>query len=221
MTIVLYGLAALLGVCALINLMMVLSVLKLRRADELLEVIPGGHEGAPYNAHEATAAAWAEANDFEPDLAADFHGALGPNPVRIRVWKSRYRKTFLVAYTAEKVTYWEFVTNLREGAGLTTSNTRDSVFLPSPPGFYVQAFHGADLDAIFERHESGLIHLHERFHLTIVDRAESTAAQIVEAIARQVAHVRAIPFWQFRGVWWYVVRRSVLNGKGVADQFPG
>jgi hypothetical protein len=214
--IIVFGLIAF---CAFINIMLVLSIKKLERADELLDVIDGGAamlSGPDY----AARAQWAAANDFEPDMVADFHGAVGAGPIRIGVWKNAYKKTFLSTYSTPEKIICEFVTILEKDSGLTTSNTKDSVLFPSAPGVFIQAFDGMELDELSKKHEAALVHLHQGRGLTIVERWESTDVLVLDSIRRQVAYVKSILLWQFRGAYWFLIRRSRINNKTIAEQYP-
>ncbi|MCF6284820.1 MAG: sulfatase-like hydrolase/transferase [Candidatus Hydrogenedentes bacterium] len=86
-----------------------------------------------------------------------------------------------------------------------------------------QSWHGVDgmdLDNLFQKHEAALVHLHQYKGLSIANRWKSTQTRILDPIRRQTAHVKSLPFWQFRGVYWYFIRRTRMNNKSIAQQFP-
>lgn len=45
--------------------------------------------------------------------------------------------------------------------------------------------------------------------------ARPFAEVFIEAMHRQSEHVQSIPFWPFRGLYWYAIRRAKLSGKTV------
>lgn len=214
-TVLLLGLAF----CVFVNTMVYLSVKKLENPDGLLVVRDGGAETLSTDPTLAFRAEWAAANGFAPDIRANFHGAVGGEVLEIAVWKSSYKKTFLSTYTAQGKVCCEFVTILEDDQGLTTSNMRDSLLIPPRPGSYTQAFDGLDLDRLSAEHEAALVFLHEHKGTKIVERWESTETLILDAVRQQMEYVQTIPLWQFRGIFWYLVRRYALNGKRVADRY--
>lgn len=220
MTWIATGVLVVLGLCALINVLVIVSINKLEDAENLLVVVEGGAARLEVSPDYATRHAWAAANEFEPDMLAEFHGAVGAGPITMAVWKNSYKKTFLSSYMVADKVLCEFVTIFEKNRGLTTSNAKDSLLFPPAPGHYIQAFDGMNIDGLYQKHEEALVHLVGKKHLQIVDRWESTDKLIVESIERQVNHVKSIPMWQFRGVYWFLVRRSTMNNKTIAEQYP-
>lgn len=216
-----YAMLFFLFIGAAINVVVILSVQKLEHPESLLEVIQNGESVLVNGADYAARAHWAEDNEFRPDLLADFHGAIGAGPITMAVWKNDYKKTFLSSYTVGGNIMSEFVTLLNNGGGLTTSNSIDSMLFPTAPGLYVQAFGGmTDLDKLFKKHEAALVHLNQKKNATIADRWETTDKLIVESIQRQIKYVKNLPFWQFRGCYWYFIRRLRMKNRSIADQHP-
>lgn len=213
------GILALLA-AVLINVILVKTIQKISNPDGLLVVDDEGHSKLYGNPAYAHVADWAKANGFEPDLAADFYGRTDGVRTQVLTWKNGYKKTFLAYYCTPEKDFWEFVTILKNDSALNSSNTKDSVMLPSPPGIFMQACEGLDLNTLFSWHEQALVFLHEAGDVAIVDRWESTDKLILESIRRQVAHVKSIPLWQFLGVYWFFVRRNRLNAKSIRDRYP-
>jgi hypothetical protein len=211
------GIVVLLGL--VINAIVVMTITRLSSAEGLLIVVDGGHAQMAGDANYEAVSAWAVANGFEPDIVADFHATPGPRPLRLMLWRNSYKKTYLSAYTTPEKLCWEFVTILTDDNVLTTASTKDAMTLPAAPGAYIQAFDGQDFDGLFRRHEAGLVYLHENKGLVIVDRWEPTEVLILHSIQRQVAHVRNLPLWQCRGVYWYFIRRPRLSNKPVEQLY--
>lgn len=203
-----------------IDVIVVISVRKMRQPEALLELIEHGptvlSEGLDYADHHR----WAEDHGFAPDMVADFRGAIGSQIIVVGVWRSRARHTFLSSYTTPQKICCEFITTLEQDAALTTTNTRDGLLFPNAPGRYVQAFDGLDLNELLRRHEEALAHLHNTRHLDPVARSESTDRLILESIRNQMTYVSSMAFWQLRGAWWYWVRRNWLNNKSITERFP-
>lgn len=214
-------LAAIFAVMALfINVIVVLSVRKMAQPDGLLEVIEHGTTVLAEGLEYADRHRWAEDHGFAPDLVADFRGAMGGQIIVIGVWRNFAQKTYLSTYNTPQKMCCEFITILDRDAALTTTNTRDSVLMPSGPGRYIQAFDGANLDDLLRRHQEGLAHLSLTQHLEAVNRSETTDILILESIRHQMAYIQTLPLWQLRGAWWYWGRRNLLNNKSIAERYP-
>ena len=103
-----------LGVATLVNVALVQSIRKLTSPERLLAVDAEGHSKLQQDPAYAGIATWAAANEFEPDLAADFYGRTDGVSTKVLVWKNGYKKTFLAYYRAPEKTYYEFVTILQD-----------------------------------------------------------------------------------------------------------
>lgn len=217
-TIVVVALLALLIIVRLVNNAVVQSLRLMEEADPFLDVADNGHAKLSSDPSYAWRHEWAVANGFEPDLLAASSATLDGSTILIAVWKNHYKSTSFASYAAGNSITCEFVTTLSDDGGLTTSNNKDSSLLPQRPGHITQVFDGVDLSTLYEKHETGLIHLHERKHLSIVDPHRPTAELIAESVKKQTAYIKTLPFWKYRGAWWYFVRRPRMNNRSVADQ---
>lgn len=203
-----------------IDTIIILTVTRFSRAEEYFQRVyaeyPQLHGSPEYGA----IAAWAGANNFEPDIAADFSGGVGTGPIRMLIWRNTFRKTYLSAYEVPEKLCWSFVTTLDRDSSLETTNSKDGLLFPSAPGSFQQAFDNADLDTLYRYHEEGLLFLHDRKGLSIVDRQRPTEELVLESMHRQVDHVKGILLWQFRGPYWYFIRRNAVSNKSVEKRYP-
>lgn len=205
----------------LVNKAVVQSIRIMEEANPFMEPVDNGVAVLEAGADYASRMAWAAENGFEPELLADVRATLDGSVLKTAVWKNSYKNTFLASYTAAGKVNCEFVTTLSNESGLTTSNSQDSALLPQRPGHYTQIFDGYDLSTLYEKHEAGLVFLHERKKLAIIDRQIPTIDLITDAVRKQTAYIQTLPLWKHKGTWWYFVRRPRMNNKSVADQFPG
>lgn len=202
------------------NLLVAKSLGQMATPERYLTAHPGGHAGMAADPNYAWIAEWADAHDFRPEVVADFNAPAAGATIRIMVWKNEYRKTFLAAYYGGPFKYQEFLTMLSGDGMLTTSGSRDSHVVPTPPGSYVQTFHRADLATLFHRHEAALVYLHEHFGLTPIASWKSTPELIVETVRRQIAYVKTLPLWQMRGLYWNFIRKYRLGNRTIAQLYP-
>ena len=202
----------------LVNGAVVKSLQIMDDADPFMAPVENGLAIMAEGADFAARMAWAVENGFEPNLLADVKATLDGSTLVTAVWKNAYKNTFLASYTAAGKINSEFVTTLTNECGLTTSNSMDSALFPQRPGHYTQIFDGADLSSLYEKHEAGLLFLHENKRLAIIDRQIPTVDLITDSVRRQTAFIRSLPLWQYKGAWWYFVRRPSMNNKSIQQQ---
>lgn len=203
-----------------VNKAVVKSVRVMEEADPFLEVLEDGvttlAEGFEYSQRTR----WAAQHGFEPELLAVTRATLDGSIFEIAVWRNPFTYTVLASYAAAGKVTCEFVTDLSNEGALTTSNSMDSWLYPTRPGKYKQTFQGADLDSLYQRHVASLTFLGERKNLHVINRPEPIADLITESTRKQNAFIQTLPFWKFRGAYWFFVQRRVMNNKSIADQYP-
>lgn len=202
-----------------ITLTMYNSVLQLNAPDLGLEKISKGSRPAEWTKAEMAA-------PFATRHGYDFHGAwelmIQPRTLAF-VWQMPDRAEFLCQYQAANRICYDLVSILGPETGLTTGNTKDALTLPTPPGSYTQAFHGADLDALWRHHQEGRAALESRFG-PAPKNSDGFETHVRRAIKRQTDYIRKLPFWALRGSWWYFVVREQRKNRPITqlyDLAPG
>jgi len=141
-------------------------------------------------------------------------------PIFVAAWQKPGQSEYLLEYQAPHLTHYDRVTIFAEDHALTTASTKDAQFLPQPIGSFVQSFPGLELDELMERHEGGRKYLRGEYGLMPVFIDAKIDELVNQAILRQMQYVRSIPFWAFRGPWWYFVNRETLKGQPVEVLYP-
>ena len=112
----------------------------------------------------------------------------------------------------------DLVTHFSGGVTLTTGSTKDSQLLPSPAGEFMQAFPGETHPELWDRHLLAEAFLTSKLNATAEPEDKPFDQVFTEAAHRQVDHVRSIPLWPLRAIYWFLIRRSRLAGKSIQDQ---
>lgn len=157
---------------------------------------------------------WAKANGFK------WVGAFvikAPQELFIACWQQPNAPRYFCIYTNAQADYYDFATLYRDDWSLTTSGSKDAHTLPFPEGKWVQSYHEADHETLWDRHREAEAYL-ERAHDTVLAQPrDDFPTVVVDAIHAQMKYVRSIPLWQVRGVLWYLLRGR-KSGRSIEEQ---
>lgn len=206
-----------LTVFLVISLVFYLIVRKLA-VSQIDEYVPDKVTVDPKIARTAAASDWAERNGFH---FVGFYFESCMNSL-IAAWRHASQPTYFCAYVVSdnnqlRNTY-DFVTLFDHDVSLTTGSTKDGHMMPPRPGAYVQTFSHVSLDEQWRRHTDAERFLNSRGHVGFRSRVPAFVESITTAIQRQVAHVRSMPFWPFRAVFWFASRRSRWHNLTIQQQ---
>lgn len=191
------------------------SVRKLRRIEEFLQEVDETAHPREFEVARGREA-WASHHGF---------GWLGgfsleqPVPMFLAVWSRPDATAYFVEYLHSKGRHQEFVTVLSRDEGVTTANTRDAGLFPPRPGSFVEVFDGAELDELLRRHLESVAFVQRRLTPSTEVAPVEFRALMVEAVTRQMDHIRSHALWPLRGPFWFFIRRSRMNGRPVADLY--
>lgn len=169
-------------------------------------------------------AEWARAEEVAPWAARrglEFVGAfrllMQPAPV-IFAWQAKETAEYFCQYQVGGQIQYDVVSIFGPDLGLTTSSSKDAFTLPQPSGVCVQAFHKADLDTLWSRHEDSRSAFVARFgaprHLP-----GPFESMLLGALRKQAAYVQRIPMWPLRGAWWYFVTREAKKNRPASELY--
>lgn len=106
-------------------------------------------------------------------------------------------------------------------ASLETATSGSTGMFPMPPHTYKQSFPGVTPDDAWQRHLDAEAYLMERFGLRYRPPLTVPYEQILlKEIRMTMQHVRSIPFYPFRAVYWFFVSRSKAANRSIQQQFP-
>ena len=180
--------------------------------DRLTDADPNEHEDAFKRA--ADQQKWAKDNGFKPAGTWMFDGS---SKIFLALWQHESDPTYFVFYFTDKHSYFDFVTRLSDDHVITSSSSMDGLFFPMPPGFYMQCFTATDKDTLLLKHRRSGDFIADKLSLDRTLSPIDLRQLVVGAIERQVAHIKSLPLWPFRGFYWFLFRRHMLTNKSIED----
>lgn len=163
---------------------------------------------------------WAEEQGFEFDGLYVFR-VIG-TAVRIMAWRLPHEPTWLcLNIPPGRPVMPEFTTVLNGTGGVTTGASRDGLLLPLPEGQYQQAFIGADLRDLWQRHRDAVRWLVQSRGAEVRSDNESFVDGFGAALVSQSHHATSLPLWPLRMPYWFYVRRRRMANKSVREQIEG
>ncbi|QDT99827.1 hypothetical protein [Gimesia aquarii] len=146
---------------------------------------------------------WAESNQFNQvgiyRLQQNF----------ILVWEHLESATFFQVTLSPYGRFHSFTTVFSDDYSLITANDRESLVFPSPPKQFVQSFGIEALDLLVEKHQLTLVDLIKVKHLELPEQVPDFEETYLNQIRQQHEHVRSVPLYPIRGIWWYHIGRRV------------
>ena len=156
-----------------------------------------------------------EAEGFQFNKAYAFHAT------RFGVWIQRSPAIPLRTFCLMKngvVTVCEFGTDFTDDVSLTTTRTNAGFILPQIYGRFGQAFPKMSAEQLWEAHQRG----EEYIASTLGVRAAAFQLPFLEAfregISRKMRYVMSHRFWYVRGIYWYLVKRFLLQNRPIWTQ---
>lgn len=151
---------------------------------------------------------WAAAHGFEP--VGVFRTVVpGQPPVLVAAWRFPGLSTYFCMYQRQRV-HTDRVTHFRGGTGIATSSSAAAFQLPMRPGMAGQAYPGATLDELWNRHLEAEEHFVKRLGFQF-EPAGSFEQQFTTAMRAQSAHVRSMTLWPLRMYVWLMTAHRHVN----------
>lgn len=200
--------------CALVTVTVWQSVLQIGAPDLRLEKVARFDRPEEWQTAEQIAP-WAVRHGFE--FLGGFRLRLQTEPL-VFAWQSSETSEYLCQYQVGGQVQYDIISIFGPRLGMTTASTKDSFTLPQPPGACVQAFPGQDLEGLWNAHLSARaafvrVFGEPRYH------GENFESLVLGALRRQAEYVQSLPFWQFRGPWWFFVGRDRKKNRLASDVY--
>lgn len=136
----------------------------------------------------------------------------------IAAWEHSEEPSYFLIYCHGSNSYYDFVTLFSEGASVTSGSTKDALTIPSHADAFVQAFSGLACDELWEKHREAEVYVMQARGCRKQPLTASLDEYMLSAIGRQMEHVRSLPLWPLRGIYWFVVRRNTLINRSIEEQ---
>lgn len=102
---------------------------------------------------------------------------------------------------------------------LDTSMSGSAGMFPTRPHQYQQSFPNASLEDAWQRHLKAEEVLIQKFNLRRVPLTLPYDQLLMKAIRLRMQHVRSIPFYPFRALYWYAISRKSVANRSIEQQF--
>lgn len=199
-----YLLALPLIVWGLVSFAIYRTVRLLARPKSLLQDV-GVIDDEAFLKQKAVLSAWCQKNGFVHEKDFLFHGMLNSPPAMCSAWWSITDSTWALIYFAPSGSNIDFFTAYGNDVSVTTSSSKDALNLPSAPGSYAQAFINIGNDERYFLHKEAIREVNSYFYFSEDYEKGDLFEKISEHMRRQVVFIESLPFWYFRGAYWYFI----------------
>ena len=190
------------------------NVLKMSQPEKMLIPVAGWPTTAKHHPLYAAANAWAASHGFP------WAGAYTFANINVLGWEQpSTMQMFCIYFNTQGTTISEFIPRFADDTGLTTSNTRDTFFLPSRSGIYKQAFLGRSYQDLFQIHAATEAYFQQVHGKKFAPKTLSLLPAMIESITRQMKHIRSLPLWPIRSVRWYLINRFTIPNRSVRELY--
>jgi hypothetical protein len=124
---------------------------------------------------------------------------------------------FCFARTATTTTF-ELEAQISERASLTTTRSGVAFMFPRQFGEFTQSFPGADVVRLWKLHLEGTEFLISHSIVSVGPCREAFPASHRRSVVEQLTHVRSLPLWPVRGIYWYLVKRFLMRNRPIWKQ---
>ncbi len=137
----------------------------------------------------------------------------------ILAWQRPGVASYFCVYYILKYKVYDLVSVYKGDITLTTGSHNGSLLYPMPPFQFIEAFTRVDLEGLYKRHVESEQYLVSRLGVESLPYFGSFTDPFLEAISRQTEHVRSIPLWWAKVLWWYAIK-GLKNNKPIERQYP-
>jgi len=190
-------------------------VSRFAKPEELMVEQPDLNEGhAALLAHKVGCREWLKFRSFRFLTAFRFGNALTV------VWEEKKMPSrFFIIQRFDGVYTFEFWTmfNDAKAASLETCS-RAASFLPNPPGRFVQSITYGALQDIWDIHLRSEAFLIDKLEISPKPMNVSFREEFANAVRAQAAYTTSRPFWRYRTIYWYLLKRFLMANKTIEEQ---
>jgi hypothetical protein len=121
------------------------------------------------------------------------------------------------ALSLGNITY-EFITAFSDDYSLTTTRTRAAFLFPRPYGSFIQSFPNASIQQLWDLHTRGEHHLTSVLSIPVKECRFPYEQRVGAAILKQMRCIKSFPLWPVRGVYWFLLKRFLLQNRPIWNQ---
>lgn len=130
-------------------------------------------------------------------------------------WWNEKQKTWALIYCFSNKINIDFVTLYDKHISVTTASSRDALLLPRLPKSYLQVFTKLSFDERYTKHQTACQLIKQQEHLNSPIQQQELLNILKLSLKSQAEYIMSLPLWQWRGVYWYFVRRYLNVNKPI------
>jgi len=185
-----------------------------------MALLPDLHH-APELAAALTAVLPPQLQQLLQDKGFEFTEAYTVHNVMLGVWCEQAAggpaRRFRFLRTATERAF-EFVTAFSDHASLTTSMSRTAFLFPPRHGDFLQAFPRKSFEEVLKLHAEGEEYLMTQCRVAVSPCKLTYAEAFRNAGMKELALIRSLSVWPIRGIYWYLVKRFLLQNTPIWKQ---
>jgi len=113
---------------------------------------------------------------------------------------------------------YEFITAFSDEASLTTTTTRSAFVLPRLFGSFLQCFTRATPERLWQTHLEGERYITTALHISLQECRQPFLEAFRRDVIRKLSHVTSFRLWFLRSIYWYLMRRFLLQNRPIWRQ---
>lgn len=159
--------------------------------------------------------AFLQSNGFEFEAVYRF------NSLTLGVWCKNETSLPLRRFYISKVmtkSACEFVTQFSDDVSLTTTRTNSAFMFPRPYGAFIHSFPGAACETLWRHHLEGEGYLMTRCSVSVRECGQPMPEGFRLGLVKMLTYVTRLPLWPARGVYWFLVKRFLLQNVPIWKQ---
>ena len=163
-----------------------------------------------------------------PDVAAfldvlgfKFSAAYKFHACHIGIWEQQGtaapRRLFSFSRTGLSRTT-EFITEFSDDYSLTTTMTKAAFVFPRSYGSFMQSFPKYSIQQLWDQHGHGEQFITSDLAVPVKQCTLSFADGFHIGVLRQMACIRSVPLWPIRGIYWFFLKRFLMQNRPIWTQ---
>lgn len=109
-------------------------------------------------------------------------------------------------------------THFADDVSITSTNLKSGNYYPSRVHSYTQSFPAMSLDNLWDIHQEMCDYLTHDGGACPTTEDRPLDHIMIESIRRQMGHIRNLPLWQLRQLYWYFLRRRFWHNLTIRRQ---
>jgi hypothetical protein len=126
-------------------------------------------------------------------------------------------RLFSILRSPAQIAY-EFNSEFSDEASLTTTTTRSAFVLPRPFGSFLQCFTNLTPERLWSAHLEGERYITNTLHVPLHECQQPFLEAFRRGIVRNLSHVRSFRLWFLKFIYWYLIRRFLLQNRPICRQ---